>query len=124
MWGSNSLEFILTPEKLSLRHLVSDEGESEYFLPLGRAWGRLSGVDMHFYAQRLSDGALTQHKFCFGGGPAMMTSPTSTPQRSRPARPRNRRIRFKLDDQIIRPNDDVIIKPNDVIDGMEKLSVD
>lgn len=79
---------------------------SDYYLPLGRAWGRLCGSDMHFFSQRASTGALVQHKFSFGDG-AIMSSPTPSPDRTRPTKSRGTRIRF-----------------NDVAEELSYLSLD
>ena len=53
--------------KLSLPHQTNTEtNENEYFLPIGKCWGRLVGNEMYFYSQSILNGTLAQHRISFG----------------------------------------------------------
>lgn len=52
---------------LSLPHQTNTEtNENEYFLPIGKCWGRLVGNEMYFYSQSILNGTLAQHRISFG----------------------------------------------------------
>ena len=53
--------------QLSLPYQTNTEvNENEYFLPVGRNWGRIVENEMFFYSQSIVNGSLRQHKICFG----------------------------------------------------------